>query len=615
MSGNTNKRNSNRKSIARLVRMVMVTASVAAAGTLLSDSGVQADEGADAIQLPGPSSSSTKLPKARVLRVDERGWLEVTRSGRDELGAVTVVTGFDCEATDSICDALARGEFSETAQHYRDLVAAGMDGLEVRRGLANTLYLDGDLSGAIRAFAWASSDFPRDPDVRVGLGSALAELGIVPQASDELDSLISDPAYRAVALNSLGNAYRSARNLQRADEEYERAMAEDPRLVAAHYNHGITLLELDRHAEAAIAFREVTQRVPRLIEGYLNEGLALLQSGQSIRAAVALHRAQDLDPDHPAVLLALGLASQDVGMDAQAVRLLRRSLAHNEDDERIYNMLAASQVRTGHLEQAAETLKRGFALKPRDGDEHYQHGLKLFLCDDSNQASVHFLQAMAMGRRDADVFFAMGQALIQSGRSEDAVRALEVALRLKPSAPEIHFSLGLALQKSEDMPAALREFKIANALDPSDSDIPVVLMGLLRRTGDYDACAKVGRRLLDLHPEVVNPRFDISFCQALAGDFDQAAESLEDALDHDLDGTGVHNLWRQVGMLTATRVEQAGPYLLLAIIHERRGNWSQAVQAYEKFILVRPEPAWVGRALQRIHALNPERAGVQLASE
>jgi tetratricopeptide (TPR) repeat protein len=615
MSGTINRRNSKRKSVARLVRIVVVTACVAAAGTLLSDSGVHADEGADTILFPGPSSSNTKLPKARVLRVDDRGWLEVTRSGRDELGAVTVVTGFDCRAVDSICDALARGEFSETAQHYRDLVAAGMDGLEVRRGLANTLYLDGDLSGAIRAFAWASTDFPRDPDVRVGLGSALAELGIVPQASDELDSLISDPAYRAVALNSLGNAYRSARNLERADEEYERAMAEDPRLVAAHYNHGITLLELDRHAEAAIAFREVTQRVPRLIEGYLNEGLALLQSGQSIRAAVALHRAQDLDPDHPAVLLALGLASQDVGMDAQAVRLLQRSLVHNIDDERIYNMLAASQVRTGQFDQAAETLKRGFALKPRDADEHFQHGLKLFLCDDSDQAGTHFMQAMAMGRRDADVFFAMGQALIQSGRNEAAIRSLEVALRLKPSAPEIHFSLGLALQKSENVQAAMREIKIAIALDPNDADIPQVLMGLQRRTGDFEACAEVGRRLVDLHPEMISTRFDISFCQALAGDLDRAAESLDDAMDHDLEGTGVHKLWRQVGMMAATRVEQPGPYLLLAMIHERRGNWSQAVQAYEKFILVEPEKVWVGRALQHIHALNPERASVPAPGE
>lgn len=271
-------------------------------------------------------------------------------------------------------------------------------------------------------------------------------------------------------------------------------------------------------------------------------------------------------------------------------------------------MLAASLVRTGRLQQAADALEQAFELHPRDGEEHFQQGLKLFLCDRPEEAGARFLQAMARGRHDADSFFALGQVLLQTGRPEEAVKALSAASRMKPSAAEVHFSLGIALQKTDDMEGAIREVKTAVALDPTDTDVQEVLMGMQMSSGDFAGCARVGRQMVLRHPDLVGPRFDVALCQALAGDLGRAVENLQDALDHDIDGTEVHTLWRLVGNLVRTGTDKPGAYLLLALIHERRGNWSQAVQAYEGFILARPDPEWITRALVRIHRLSPEPA-------
>lgn len=592
-------------SVRFMIRAGVVLLVMLATGVLMSDAGVKADESPNGIEVDGPERAAKRLPAARVIRLDERGWLEVTRPEGDRISSITVVTGFDCHPGEAVCDDLENGAFEEVTLHYRELVASGLDDVGTRRGLANALFLEGDLSGAIRAYSWAWAGFPSDSDLRNGLGNTLLALGVYEQARDEFAHLEQDPAYRAVALNNLGNALRAANEVTQAEEEYRRSAVLDSNLVAAHFNRGVSQMELSRFEAAAVSFREVIRRLPGLTEAYLHEGLALLRSGHAVRAAVALHRARDLEPDNPAVALALGLASQEVGLDGEAIALLERALAFNPADERIHHLLATSLVRTGQLGKAADVLQQAFDLRPRDADAYFQHGLKLFLCDRPQDSVHHLLQAMAKGRRDADLLFALGQALLQADRAEAAVQALQAASRMKPAAAEIHLALGLALQKTDDEPSAVREFKTASALDPADLDIQGVLMGALMRSSDFSGCAEVGKHLVEVRPELVAPRFDVALCLALAGDLEKAAEWLEDGLDHDLDGTEVHPLWRRVSYLVEIETSAAGPYLLLALIHQRRGNWSKAVEAYRGLIHSAPDTAWAIEAQARVHSLSP----------
>jgi len=69
--------------------------------------------------------------------------------------------------------------------------------------------------------------------------------------------------------------------------------------------------------------------------------------------------------------------------------------------------------------------------------------------------------------------------------------------------------------------------------------------------------------------------------------------------------------WKLLAELTESQGVLPGPHLLLAKIHERRGNWSEAIQAYERFILVSPSQSWTRKALERIHELIPPQAKSQ----
>jgi tetratricopeptide (TPR) repeat protein len=585
-------------------RLGVCLALLAGAGGLFSDMGVQADESEGLLNLPGPATVLTRLPRAEIVSAGD-GWLGVRRAGGPRVASVTVLALAGCAGSDPVCARLLRGEFAQAAEELRRLAKGGEDGVLLRLGLADSLYLDGDLLGAMRVYSWAAADFPDDPGVHNGMGNVLAELGVVAQAQDEFDALTREPGYAAVASNNLGNALRNAGRLQEAADEYSRAAQADPELAAAHFNRGLALLDLDQAGPAAEAFWAATQRLPGLADGYLYEGVSRLRAGDAVRAAVALYRAEEVGGPGPALDLALGLACQQVGMHEEAVRRLERALPVAGDDARIHRFLVTSLLMTGRNERAEEVLEAAFAGEQDSAEAHFAQGLRLLMIDRPGAAAVHLRRALGLGHRQAEVHFALGEALLQLDEPEEAADALREAARLSPETAAIHFGLGSALWRAGEGSAALAAFQRALALAPDDVDNHLALLEQQVRLGDFAGCAATGRGMVDRFPDQLPARFQTAFCHALAGDLDRAAEHLEAALDQDVEGQGVLPLGQELRALPSAAEVLPGVWLLRAMLHERRGDWSEAIVAYERLVRCHPPAAWARRAMERIHRLAP----------
>lgn len=586
-------------------RLVCFWLAVVVSAGVFGDPGVEAVEPGAGVKLRAPQDASTPLSRARLVTGPSGDMVQVVRTGADQAGPVTVVTGFPCTASGPVCRHLASGEYLLAAEAIRDRIARGEDGARIRCGLANALFLEGDLRGASRAYSWAATGYPDHPDVHNGLGNLLASLHQHEQAAEEFRLLAEEPGYAAVAHNNLGNAYRQTNRLDDALVAYDRAIDEDAGLAAAHYNQGATLLALGRFDPAADAFRLAANHAAGFADACLYEGLARLRAKRPSLAAVALFRAEELGANGPVLHTALGIALQEVGLNRESVRHLELARRDDPDDHEIHQLLAVSLVRLGRLERAAEVIEQGFARGPRDADAHFLVGLKLFLCERHQDAARHFLAAASMGRTRADTYFALGQALLQSGELDAAHTSLSLAVRLAPRSPEIHFTLAIARFQKGDHPGALRAIEKAAVLDPDDADTRLVQMEFQQHTGDFRGCARTGRVLVDRHPELVAPRFDTALCFAMDGRLDLAREALEDALDHDTEGDEVLGLWRRLEALIEAHDRTPGIHLLHALIHERRGNWDRAVRSYERFILFSPSKDWTRKALERIHHLAP----------
>lgn len=578
------------------------------ASSVLSDSGVMATEDAP-VHISSPGIVTHKTMPAVVMDVDTSGTIEVLRPGFDRLGSAFMVTGISTRPG-PLLRALKANDFPKMASLYRQMVISGNDSPHARLGLATALWLNGDLDDALQAYSWAKTMDPRSPNVHMGMALVMMDIGATDQARQELTSLVQVLEFRAAALNNLGGISRYEKNYELAVEQFSMALQYNPRSLSAEYNLATTKMDMEHFRQAAAGYRRLTSRLPKFTQFYLDEGLALLRAQDPILAAVALNRARDLDPHNPAIVLALGLTNQNLGLDRQASSLLSQALEQNPKDQRIHVLLANSLLRTGDTNRAAVVLEQAFALSPRTAEEHFHQGLKLFLCDRPILASKHFLKSMSMGKKDAELFFALGQSLLQANEIQAAIESLSAASRMKPDSADIHMVLGLALKSAKMNEQAIRELKTAVALKPDDKTIHILLMDTFRDTNDYERCAKEGQALVTMHPELVSTRFDLAFCQAMAGKLEMSLATIHRAIDMDRDGNQIMDLWRRLARMVRDGSHVPGVYILWATIQDNRGNWQLATEAYERFILSNPPKRWVSEALKKIHHLSPGKSPV-----
>jgi len=560
----------------------------------------EAGEGKN-ITLSMPLGQRSFAP-ARVVRWDEGG-VVFSREKMGDIGVLAVLPGLDCRTFTSACQWLEQGRYLAAAEFFRSQIGAGAAGPKLRCGLGGSLLLQGELMAAARVYSWALADFPDDPNVRAGLGIIYAELDQPLQATVEFAPLLNQPRYATLARVNLGNALRRAGRASEALAQYERAASGDGRSLAAQFNRGVVLLEMERFGEAAEAFRRSTEHAGAFADSWMMEGLSRLRAREPVLAAVAFARARELGAESAVVDLGLGLSLQQVGLDREAGRVFERLLESMPENHQIYHLLAVSQVRQGMLAEAAQTLERGFAFGPQDADGHFLVGLKLLMCRQPERAIRYLLKAVSMGRRSADGYFALGQSYLQAQEAAAAERTLRLALEKSPDSAEIHFALGVALHMQKRLEESISEVRQASRLDPGDGDNRVMLIGLLREAGDFAGCAREGMQLVGDFPDLISVRFDTALCQALAGQLDRAAESLEDAMDQDLDGQALRGMMRKLAEMGEGPAP--GVHLLRAIIQERRGNWQDAVRDYRKLMWSVPEGVWSQRARERIHQLTP----------
>ncbi len=162
----------------------------------------------------------------------------------------------------------------------------------------------------------------------------------------------------------LGLAYEANKQYAEAVAAYRRATAlkpeegaEDPfDLYTAQYNLANSYALLGRHAEAIESYRLLIAEAPRpLAQPHYNIGLSLLAMNRQAEAVVEFQNAAALKPDYAEAHYNLGVAYSRMEQYPQAVAAFRRAVAEKSDyAEARYNLGVAYYLtddRAGLAEQ------------------------------------------------------------------------------------------------------------------------------------------------------------------------------------------------------------------------------------------------------------------------
>lgn len=157
-------------------------------------------------------------------------------------------------------------------------------------GLA--LAMKGQLQEALKAYTRCLEINPAFSEARNNLGSLYQELGYLDKAEEEFRKALADPSYQAKELP----AYNLAR-LYFLKEEYEEAAALvnnalnfNARLALAHNLKGLILQKLNRLSEAIESFNQAIKLVPDDINFNFNLAVAYFNDNQLAKAKEIFER-------------------------------------------------------------------------------------------------------------------------------------------------------------------------------------------------------------------------------------------------------------------------------------------------------------------------------------
>jgi DNA-binding winged helix-turn-helix (wHTH) protein/Tfp pilus assembly protein PilF len=344
-----------------------------------------------------------------------------------------------------------------------------------------------------------------------------AETGGVPRPRDTA----SLDAYRAVVEGWLKVETLDVRELPGAIEDFERAVAIDPKYALAYTglasaelasyestrseNHPAVdqLRRAEEHARRAIELDE------RLAEAHGSLAMILVGLWNTPGAIRAARRAIALEPDNWRHLFRLGHAT----WGEERLRAGAATLALYPDFAFSYFQVAMVHVARGHLGEAERVLQHGTAVQDRQiarGERypalglHWLLGLVRLAQDDCAEALDEFVRERALAQphrlygREYTMYSLLGRgsALFRSGRREAAAAAFQEALSLYPRHPLA--LVGSAVSTGASFAAA--EAAITDMTRSKPVQAGIARAALLASRGEADGAAAALDAVLNQAP-------------------------------------------------------------------------------------------------------------------
>jgi len=284
-------------------------------------------------------------------------------------------------------------------------------------------------------------------------------------ASEQAGEILKVVPGHPMAILLLGVARRAAGDAVAALEVLEPLSAAQPNAAAVHYEMGITLVALDRRAEALTALRRAIGLKPDMPDAWREIGDLLMLQGdaEGADAAYAEHiKASTQDPRLMAA--AHALCENKI---AHAELLLREHLKRYPTDVAAIRMFAEVAGRLRRFRDAENLLVRCLELAPSFNAARYNYAMALYRQNRSIAALQQVDMLMASEPRNSGYRNLRAVVLTNIGEYQEALELYADVLAKHPDQARIWMSYGHALASAGRQTESIAAYRRCIALCPT----------------------------------------------------------------------------------------------------------------------------------------------------
>ncbi len=248
----------------------------------------------------------------------------------------------------------------------------------------------------------------------------------------------------------LGDAYLKKSNADRAEENYQQALAGQ-----------------SDNTDAALGLAQV----------------ALIR-GQTETAASYLAQSRKLVADSPATLYRFALVALKVGDSEEANAAMMQAVKLQPNDPAFFLLLGTTWLQKPDLIEAEKAFRRSLELHPRNPQAEMSLGYTLLMQKQYPEAKLWLEKSVQLDANTAETFYYLGLIAQEQNEDERAIHYFKKALELVPTFGQAHVALGSTYLKLKNYSAALEELTTGVKLSPDDSRAHYNLAVLYARLKD-----------------------------------------------------------------------------------------------------------------------------------
>lgn len=374
--------------------------------------------------------------------------------------------------------------------------------------MADQLVQKGRYADAVDLYRQALKRNPRNVGVLVGLGTALARQFKLDGAEEQFDRALAIDPKNALARS--GKATVLINRLQSSSATILRS-------------RDLILAQAEEECKMAIALN------PNLVEPHLTLGLVCREQGRLTEAAGELEAAAKLDPKSSEALVSLGLVRMAMGELDKALENFKQVIALNPGNSTAHYGLGRVYLKRGQLDEAIRELNTSLYQYPNSAPAREALGAAYELQGNTVAAIKEYQESIRIKPENPLAYVRVAQIQQNRGDLEHSIAELRSGLELMPDNPELHMwvaNQSLQLGKVED---AIREYGTVLSLDRGSKE---AARGLARAyamqaskqaaaaffmSNDFEKAERLVEQALQLYPDDLELRLAEAKLKILAG--------------------------------------------------------------------------------------------------
>lgn len=283
------------------------------------------------------------------------------------------------------------------------------------------------------------------------------------------DEALEKKADLADVHNNRGIAYLRLNKLEKALEDFTKAIEIDPKFEEAYFNRAGVLIDQQAFPLATEDLEHIRKTYQDSTNYYLKWGDLKFGQGYYEQALAEYDRSLALTPQNVQALVNRGVAYFEKKNFKVAKTDFENALKLDSQQQLAYNNLALIFARENQLEQASKFIERALDFDPVNPIYLNNKGYVLLLQNQLNEAKSLIDKSLEKAPQNSYAHRNLGLYFLKTNQNIEALEAFQKAYSLSPATDQIHLWLGEAFWVNRQKQKACNTWKKGELLGETDA--------------------------------------------------------------------------------------------------------------------------------------------------